>query len=157
MELKTLPYNNCTVHFYSPAPYHCTILLAAYYLRKKSLHRFFPVLITTIFRKKLSIKDVCSQEEGVYPVRRFFGQGEGFMRTSAIFLRRPHFFVQTRRIFRNIWCVRTNKDGEKGEVERVRTFFGQEVLSMFRDFVRTFFMDGPAPKTLLKVTFSFPI
>jgi len=43
-------------------------------------------------------------------------------------------------IFRNLWCDRTNK--EEG-VEPVRTFFGQEGGSIFRDFVRTSIMDGP--------------
>jgi len=47
---------------------------------------------------------------------------------------RTHFLM---RIF-EIYCVRTNIG-----VEQARIFFGQEKGSIFRDFVRTSFMDGP--------------
>jgi len=57
-------------------------------------------------------------------VRTFFGQGGGagslgggsHMRTSDL------FGAKKRRIFRNLCCVRTDKE-EEG-VEPVRTFFG---------------------------------
>jgi len=51
------------------------------------------------------------------------------MRTSAL------FGVKKIQIFRNLWCVRTDKVGEG---------------SNFRDLMRTSFMDGPLPVYLLK-------
>jgi len=50
---------------------------------------------------------------------------------------RPHFLLQKHRIFRNLWCVHS----DKGEgVEPVRTW---REGSIFRNFVQTSFMDGP--------------
>jgi len=68
-------------------------------------------------------------------VRTFCGQERrGFFRSG-----RPHFFVQILRIFRNLWCVRTDKG-----VEPVRIFCEQrEGESIFRDFVRMSFMHDP--------------
>jgi len=51
------------------------------------------------------------------------------------------FWRKKLRIFQNLWCVRTDKGGRG--IETVRTFFGQEERgSIFRDFLRTSFMDG---------------
>jgi len=48
--------------------------------------------------------------------------------------------------FRNLWCVCTDKG-----VELARTFYGPgRKGSIFRDFVRTSFMDGP-----LKVSYQY--
>jgi len=62
--------------------------------------------------------------------------------SSADILRTRGFLTFWRKklwIFRNLWCVRTDK-----EVEPVRTFFGQGGRgSILRDFVRTSFMDVP--------------
>jgi len=64
------------------------------------------------------------------------------MRTSALFEAKNFGFFE-------IYGVSARTRGE--EVEPVRTFFGQEGrVSIFRDFVRTSFMDGP-----LALLFSF--
>jgi len=48
------------------------------------------------------------------------------------------FWRKNRRIFRNLWCVRTGEG-----VRPVRTFFGQGGRgSIFRDFVQTSFLNG---------------
>jgi len=49
------------------------------------------------------------------------------------------FWSKKLRTFRNLWCVRTDKGGGWP----VRTFFGKGEGSIFRDFMRTSFMDGP--------------
>jgi len=52
------------------------------------------------------------------------------------------FWCKNHRVFRNLWCVRTDK---RDRVEKVRTFCGQGRRggSIFRDIVRTSFMNGP--------------
>jgi len=86
--------------------------------------------------KELSIKDVRSQERGeVFPVRTFFGQEEERvlqMRTSAIFSAKNCGLFQ-------IYGPSARTSGK--EVEPVRTR-GKGVWSIFRNFVRTSFMDG---------------
>jgi len=58
------------------------------------------------------------------------------MRTSAL------FGAKKLRIFLNLWCVRTDMGGRG--VKPVRTFCRQgRGGSIFRDFMRTSFMDGP--------------
>jgi len=74
--------------------------------------------ILTFFAKRPSTKDVRTQKEGVVQCGHFSDKGErGFFRCG-----RPHFLMQKTRIFRNLWCVHT----DKGEVvEPVRTVFEQ--------------------------------
>jgi len=76
--------------------------------------------------------------EGVYPVRKFFGQGErGVLqiRTSALFAQKPSNFSK--------FMVCPHGQGRRG-VCPVRTFCGQGGGgSIFCDFVPTSFMDGP--------------
>jgi len=48
------------------------------------------------------------------------------------------FWYKKRRVFRNLWCVRTDKEGEG------LSQCGQGGKGLiFRDFVRTSFMNGP--------------
>jgi len=53
---------------------------------------------------------------------------------------RPHFLVQKRRIFRNLWCVRMDKERRLSQCGH---FADNGEGSIFRDFVRTSFMDSP--------------
>jgi len=88
-----------------------------------------PVIFELIISNKgLSIKVVCSVGEGGCPVLTFCGQGGKEvlqMRTSAL------FGTKNINFFRNLWCVRTDKEGwsqcRQGGI----------------DFVRTSFMNGP--------------
>jgi len=78
--------------------------------------------------------------EGGYPVRTFCGQEESCSdvndRTSSLFVAKHFGF------FKIYLCVRTDK--KRGGAEPVRTFCGQGGRrSIFHDFVRTSFMDGP--------------
>jgi len=79
------------------------------------------------------------------PVRTFFGLGGRRLFRCG----RPHFFAQKKTAQKTgffeiygVSAVRTNKGG--GGVEPVRSFYGQGGRrSIFRDFVRISFMDGP--------------
>jgi len=72
---------------------------------KKSFLNFFKFIL--VCDKGPSIKDVRSQGRGgSYPMRTFCGQG-GFFRRGC-----PHFSTQKKlRIFQNLWCVLTDKEG----------------------------------------------
>jgi len=72
------------------------------------------------------------QGEGVCPVRTFYGHG----RRELFRCGRPYFLMQKHRIYRNLWCVRT----EKG-LRQCGQF--SDKGSIFHNFVRTSFMDGP--------------
>jgi len=73
---------------------------------------------------------------GVCSVRTFFGQGgEGGSLDADV----RTFWCKTLRIFRNLWCVRTDRGGGRVNADILRTRGG----IIFRDFVRAFFMDGP--------------
>jgi len=81
--------------------------------------------------KGRSIKDVRSQGGFQYDIFRTRGWGSSDADVRI-------FWCKRLRIFRNLWCVRTDKRGE--EVEPVQTFSGQEG-SIFCVFMRTSFMD----------------
>jgi len=88
--------------------------------------------------KGLFVKNVRSQGKGVIECGDLADKREGFFRCGV-----RTFWCKKIRIFRNWWCVRT----EKGEgcwirADIMRTRSGQIV----HDFVRTSFMDGPNDK-----------
>jgi len=70
------------------------------------------------------------------------GGGRGCpLRTKRLFrCERPKFLLQKLKILQKFWCVRTDKEGR---VEAVQIFIGQGGESIFGDFVRTSFTDGP--------------
>jgi len=70
-------------------------------------------------------------------VQTLCGQGEFFSVADV-----RTFWRQKLRIFRNLWCVRTAK---REWSWASATFCGQGGVegSIFRDFVRMSFMDGP--------------
>jgi len=80
--------------------------------------------------KGLSIKDFRSQ--GFFPVRTFFGQGG----SGILQMRTPHFLVQKRSNFSK-FLVCPHGQGGWGSSDILR-----RRMSIFRDFVRTSFMDG---------------
>jgi len=79
-----------------------------------------------------SIKTSAVREEGVQCIHFADKRKEGLFRC------RPQFFAQKTSEFFEIYGVSTRTRG----VEPVRTFFGQG-RSIFRDFMRTSFSDGP--------------
>jgi len=63
------------------------------------------------------------------------------------------FLGKKLRIFRNLWCVRTNKGlSQFGNFADKR-----EKRSIFCDFVRTSFMDGPLKDVRAKVFYGRPV
>jgi len=93
-----------------------------------------------ISKKVKGIKLDFSYSEGSF-IKELRSRGEGFFRCG-----RPHFLVQKHRIFRNLWCVRTDNTGGGGHfsniklIEPVRTFTDK---GEWVNFVRTSFIDGP--------------
>jgi len=72
-------------------------------------------------------------------VRTFFGKGE--RSSSDVDVRT--FWCENYRVFRTLWCARTDKGG-KG-LSQCGHFADKGVReSIFCDFVRTSFMDGPS-------------
>jgi len=70
--------------------------------------------------------------EGSVQYGHFSDKEEGFFKCG-----RPHFLVQKTSDFLYLWCVRTDKGScASADIWRTRG-------SIFRDFVRTSFMDGP--------------
>jgi len=72
------------------------------------------ILFNFDLRKGPSIKDVRSQEGGG------LSNTDGHFTDKKRFFRcgRPHFLVKKLRIFRNLWCVLTDKGGGGGEPVR---------------------------------------
>jgi len=96
-----------------------------------------PLCLAINLLQRLSIKDVRSQ--GGCPVREILRtKGEGGLQMSELFGAKPH------RIFRNLWCVRTDK-GPLSQCEQ----WGRELI--IRNFVGTSFMDGPLTEFLHRI------
>jgi len=74
-----------------------------------------------------SIKDVRTQGEGVCPVRLLADKGLGGSSECG----RPHFLMQKIRIYRNLQRRTKVEGGASADILR----------TIFRDFVRTSFMD----------------
>jgi len=99
---------------------------------REQLRNYILVAVRGIGKQKISIKDVRSQGRGVVQREHFSDKG-GFFKCGY-----PHFLVQKLRIFRNLWCVRT----DRRRIELVRIFCGQGRRVNFLRFVRTSFMNG---------------